>query len=154
MSSLRSALSCCSLAGILLLTVCSKDILSSKKTVYVHPLQTLPRIYFSEIKNESHTELIVPDAISTTNKKSIDQHHVNLLNIPLSEALAQVTKVARSRNIEPFSLTELVRQSQMPTDPNHREYEVNLLVLNLCLDLYVINKTNYKEEFSLSNGKK
>ncbi|MFZ6862220.1 potassium-transporting ATPase subunit C [Undibacterium sp. Ji67W] len=154
MSSLRSVLTSCSLAGILLLMICSEDNLSSKKAVLSHPLRTLPGMYFSEIRKESHTDLITPDVAAIANTKSINKRQVNPLNISRNEALAQVAKIARLRHIEPSALNELVRQSQMPADASRREDQVNLLVLNLCLDLYVTNKANRKEDLSLTQVKK
>ncbi|MFZ6752152.1 potassium-transporting ATPase subunit C [Undibacterium sp. Dicai25W] len=154
MSTLRSLVAGFSLAGIFLLMICSADIVSRKKAALKHPLPALPGMYFSEIEKDSQADLIVPYATAIANTKSINQRNVNPLNISLNEALAQVAKIARLRHIEPSALNELVRQSQMPADASRREYQVNLLVLNLCLDLYVTNKANHKEDLSLTQVKK
>ncbi|MFZ6688694.1 potassium-transporting ATPase subunit C [Undibacterium sp. SXout11W] len=154
MSTLRSLVAGFSLAGIFLLMICSADIVSRKKAALKHPLPALPGMYFSEIEKDSQADLIVPHATAIADTKIINQSNVNPLNISLNEALVQVAKIARLRHIEPSALNELVRQSQMPADASHREYQVNLLTLNLCLDLYVTNKANRNEDLSLTQIKK
>lgn len=154
MNHLASVLTGMGLAGICLLMISSREIVSKEAAALRPAAPELPAIYFSEQGKDSRPDLTAANASAAVNVKNSRRNNLTRSSISLNDALAQVAIVARSRHLEPSDLNKLVRHSQLPVDAGHLEHQVNLLAVNLCLDLYGTNDLSHKEDSDMRRVKK